>query len=712
MRAARASRGRAESSSRDSLSTFRGERGRRRDTCALPSGPSGGVAFQPPALAALAEAVASGWQVVAGRSVRRLGVRLAVVVASVAASLAAHPAQAQTRLVEILNADVGETTADSLGEVQRLEGNVRMRQDTTLLSARQVTYYVTRGEVVMSGDVEIVSGRDTLTSATVVYDSNDKTAVARGAVRLGDGESVLLAPEVSYDTRAEFATFEGDGEIRHRGAVLTSPSGSYSSARRFAEFDGPVTLTDSSGTVQAERGTYDARVRRADFAGAVFLRRPDATLDADSLVYFRRTERARAYGRVVLQRIGDGGQTGDAPADSSRRTFLFGETLLFDGQAETASARGLEAGPDGPALDPLLLVLRGDGSGRVDTTLARAPRIDAARTVAGADTVTVITTAGGARVWERRLRAVADSVAFRRQSGAGLAVPDGLADAVGGASTGGARAGATSADSSSMRTGTEPDTGTARADGTGGAGTGKPESPAATTTASAPGTAPASGAEADAPDPAVRDQIRLFGSRPSVWADGAQITGDSLAVFATAGAADSLVVRGQAFAARVDSTLGRLQQIAGLRMLGRFAGDELRQLDVWPNAQALYYRATPEGLLDGAFEFSLDSLSFQFEGGELTRIDGDRGIAGTVYGPSNVPETRRLPGFAYTIDGGPTRPGLLGDGWEAGWLERYGPTPDALRPAGGDAPPADGEPDDDAPGPVGSPPTAASLDGR
>ena len=518
---------------------------------------------------------------------------------------AASAAEAQTRRVEILSADVLDVTVDSLGEVQRAQGNVRMRQDTTTLWARQVTNYVSRGEVVLSGDVQIISGRDTLTSATVEYDATDKTAVARGAVRLGDGESVVQAPEMTYDSRAEFATFAGGGEIRHRGAVLSSPSGSYSSARRYARFDGPVRLVDSTGVLTAERGTYDARVRRADFAGSVLLRRPEEALDADSLVYFRRTERARAYGRTVLQRV-DG--------EASQRSILFAETLLFDGQAETASARGLPADAAGPALDPLLLVLRTDSTGRVDSTLTRAARIDAARQIAGADTVTVVTAAGDVTVWERRLAASADSARFVRQAGG--------------------------------------------------------------------------------------DTVWLFGRRPSLWADGAQLTGDSLAVAARDGAADTLSVWGRAFAARVDSTLGRLHQIAGGQMRGHFQGDELRRLAVWPNAQVLYFRATPAGLLDGADQFSLDSLSFQFQGGELREISGYRGIEGTSYGPSHVPGTLRLPGFAYDIEGAPTQLDVLGDTWEAGWLDRFGATfpeaepPDAgrgqdqLPPAAPDASPA------------------------
>lgn len=528
-----------------------------------------------------------------GRALTRLLAWAAVLLLAVAT---ASGSEAQTRVVEILGADVQTGTTDSLGTVIELSGNVRMRQDTTTLNARRVTYYETRSEVVLSGAVRIISGQDTLTADVVEYDANTKTAVARGDVRLGDGESVVRAPEMTYDSRAEFASFAGDGEITNQGAVLTSASGTYSSARRYAQFLDPVRLVDSTGVITADRGTYDGRIRRIDFAGSVLLRRPAEHLDADSLVYFRRTERARAYGQTILQQIGEA-QDGQAPADSSRRTLLFSETLFFDGQAETASARGLPAGPDGPALDPLLIVLQGRDDGGVDSTLTRATRIDVSRTIADADTTTTLTAAGAVRLWERRLSARADSVHLVRQRGV--------------------------------------------------------------------------------------DTIRLFGQRPSVWADGAQMTGDSLQVIVRDGAVESLRVWGRAFVGRVDSTLGRLNQIAGGQLRARFEGDELRRLDVWPNAEVLQFNATAEGLLDGAIQTAQDSLSFRFVDGDLRQIFGDVNISGTVYGGSNVPDGLRLPGFAFTVGGAPTRLSVLEDAWEAGWLERYGPPAELLRPAGG-----------------------------
>ena len=511
---------------------------------------------------------------------------------------AGRPAGAQTRSVEVLAGDVVEVQADSNGTVRRIVGNVHLRQDTTTFFADAAILYDDRGTAVLDGNVRILSGEDTLTARSVSYDSNTKLAAAEGAVRIGDGESVLFAPRLTYDRQAEVSAFEGGGRILHRGAVLTAPSGTYSSARRFARLAGPVRLEDSTGVLTAARGTYDARVRRADFAGDVRLRRPDARLAADSVVYFRRTERARAYGQVVLERIGEV-QTVEgrpaAPADSTRRTFLFGAELLYDGQAETAAARGT------PDRDPLLLVLNADATGRVDTTLVRAPAIDAARRVEGADTLQTITAAGGARLWERRLAALADSARFTRRS---------------------------------------------------------PEAGGAV------------------------DGLGLFGaSRPSVWADGSQLTGDSLHAVARDGAIDSLRVLGTAFAARLDSTLGRLQQIAGRQMLALFDGDDVRRLGVWPNAQVIYYTATADGLLSGVYRLSQDSLSFRFEGGELREISGYGGLEGEALPPAQAPPDPLLPGVAYRAEGAPTRAGLLApDGWEAVWLEAHGPPAEWLRP--------------------------------
>ena len=540
-----------------------------------------------------------------------------------AAAVVLPRAEAQVRVVEFIGFDYTEVVADSAGTVRRLSGNVRFRQDTTQFRADRVVQYVDRGLVNLTGSVRIVSGRDTLTARRVVYDSNTKVSLAEGDVRIGNGESVLRAPSARYDSRAEVSAFEGGGTITSDGSVLTAPSGTYDSGRRFARLAGPVRLEDSTGVLDAARGTYDARVRRADFAGEVRLRRPDARLHADSVVYFRRTERARAYGRVALQRIGEGRRVeraARAPADSSGRTFLFGEALLFDGRDNTAAVRGSET------RDPLLLILKADSTGRVDTTLARAPRLDVTEEVAGGDTLRVLTAAGGARLTQRDFASRADSVRLVRT---------------------------------------------------------------------------------ERPGEATLDRFSFYGAqRPRVWADGSQLTADTLLALARGETVETVSAIGTPFAARLDSTLGRVQQLRGRRMQAVFDGERLRRLDVWPNAEAIYYSADGEGRLSQAIEVSSDSLSFLFVEGEVRDVGGYKGIQGTMTPGKLVTAPLRLAGFAFSPRDAPSAASVLEEGWEAEWLGTYGPTPADL------APPPTAREVLDVPGAPRDAPSSAAEDGR
>src|SRR5690606_5111758 len=152
----------------------------------------------------------------------------------------------------------------------------------------------------------------------------------------------------------------------------------------------------------------------------------------------------------------------------------------------------------------------------------------------------------------------------------------------------------------------------------------------------------------------VQDRLALYGPpRPSVWFEGAQVTGDTLVTYAVGESVERLEVAGGAFAAQLDRTLGRVRQLA----------DRL----------------------------SADSLAFHFRGGELREITGHRGIEGITYGPQIIPEPFRLPGYVFDPGARPTRAALLPpDAWEAAWLEADATPPPDVPPEGPEPPPPSG----------------------
>ena len=180
----------------------------------------------------------------------------------------------------------------------------------------------------------------------------------------------------------------------------------------------------------------------------------------------------------------------------------------------------------------------------------------------------------------------------------------------------------------------------------------------------------------------VRDEVRLFRA-PVGWLNArgsavvTEISGDTIRVTARDEAVDSVRVHGDAFAARPDSALGRINQIRGRRMLALFARDSLRWMKVWPAAEAVYFRADDAGALEGAVRFSADSLAFRFRGDDLRDVRGVRGIEGTYYDLGLIPEPLRLDGFRYEPERRPTRAALLGDAP----LRDLPPAPDGPAPA-------------------------------
>jgi hypothetical protein len=112
-------------------------------------------------------------------------------------------------------------------------------------------------------------------------------------------------------------------------------------------------------------------------------------------------------------------------------------------------------------------------------------------------------------------------------------------------------------------------------------------------------------------------------------------------------------------------------------MLALFERDSLRWMKVWPTAEAVYFRADEADALEGAVRFSADSLAFRFDGDELRRVQGVRGVEGVYYDAGLIPEPLRLDGFRYAPERRPTRARLLADDP----LERRREPPEPSSPA-------------------------------
>jgi lipopolysaccharide export system protein LptA len=297
----------------------------------------------------------------------RPAVFISILLVSVFALAAPSSAQ-QTRDVIIERADSLIARTVDGERTQSLVGNVRVRQDETHMRADRATRFLDRGQILLTGRVEIVERGDSLRAERVLYDTRSKVGEATGAVWLTDGEVIVLAPSATYDTNIKHAFF-GEG----------------------------VTLVDSATTLTSRVGDYWSDERRAEFAGNVRLDDPRTLIVADSITYLRNEEISIGRGTVAITHLDDSEDDGE----SSGRTHLFGEWAYNDNRLGLSRIRG----------EPLVVQVRHDTTGApTDTLVMRALELEALRT----DSLERMIGTREVRIWQSRLSALCDSLVFER----------------------------------------------------------------------------------------------------------------------------------------------------------------------------------------------------------------------------------------------------------------------------------------------------------
>lgn len=261
------------------------------------------------------------------------------------------------------------TMIDSM-RVQRLYGNVQVDQDSTRIRSERAVRFLQQREYLFTGNVVIFERGDTLIADSVRYDETRKVGTARGNVRLTDGDLFVRAPSGQYFTQEKRSVFQ-EG----------------------------VTLVDSASTLTSDEGEYFSEAGRAEFYGDVRFEDNDTYLEADSVTYFRSTGNTIARGRVFIRR--KGGETSTASADTTTRTFLFGDFARNEKTENESRVRG----------NALLIQIRADSVGAPEDTLLvrarrlRSSRIDSLRRLIAIDSV---------RIWQQDIAATADSVVYDR----------------------------------------------------------------------------------------------------------------------------------------------------------------------------------------------------------------------------------------------------------------------------------------------------------
>lgn len=155
----------------------------------------------------------------------------------------------------------------------------------------------------------------------------------------------------------------------------------------------------------------------------------------------------------------------------------------------------------------------------------------------------------------------------------------------------------------------------------------------------------------------LEEENRLF-DNPIAWFDSYQLSGDTMRATARGGNIDSLYVLSNAFAADQDTSIMRINQLRGKRLVGLFDQDSLRSLTIGSQAESIYFKAGDDDQL-GAIKSSGDRIELRFKNNEVNQIGVYSGIQGEYYDGSLIPQSFQLDGFVWLPQRKPDKTAML-----------------------------------------------------
>lgn len=228
--------------------------------------------------------------------------------------------------IEILNSDRLTFVKVDTTSIQKLIGNVQLKQDSTLFFCDSAYNYEESNllEAFNNVRVEMPSGV-TLEGDKMIYDGNTRIARVFDNILLADGQVELRTDKLVYYRNESYGEYLEGGELKDSANVLTSINGYYYSQLKKAYFKKEVVLVNPDYTLNTDTLGYNTETEVVDFLAPTEILSEDGDLYTSFGTYATKQQNLKLYSRSTLK-------------DSSYQ--LTSDTLLFDKAENVGYAMG------------------------------------------------------------------------------------------------------------------------------------------------------------------------------------------------------------------------------------------------------------------------------------------------------------------------------------------------------------------------------------
>lgn len=235
-----------------------------------------------------------------------------------------------SRRVKILNSDVlSFSTVDGI-QLQKLIGNVKILQDSTIFYCDSAYYFEAENRIEAFSNVRVeMPDSVVMLARRATYDGNTRIAEAFKDITLTDRSVTLETDHLTYDRNEEFGFFDNNGTLLDGETKLTSLLGyyypqenmsyfkkevvlespdytlytdtlAYDTELKIARFITETTIVSESGEIVTTNGNYDTEVRRVNLFERSQVTDSTYILSADTLFYDDAIDMGYAIGQVVV----------------------------------------------------------------------------------------------------------------------------------------------------------------------------------------------------------------------------------------------------------------------------------------------------------------------------------------------------------------------------------------------------------------------------
>lgn len=212
-------------------------------------------------------------------------------------------AQQKSR-VNIEHADAFRYNAKFGKDIQRLIGNVIIRQDSTLFYCDSAYINEVKNSFEAFSNVHIkVNDTVDVYSLRMLYDGNTKIAELFDSVKLIDKNTILTTDHLIYNRKSKTARYDVGGRIVNKDNILISKKGLYFTATRTFHFRKDVVLTNPDQETYSDTLIYNTNNETAYFLGPTVIRGKESMIYCENGWYDTKNDLSKLVERPSITNV-------------------------------------------------------------------------------------------------------------------------------------------------------------------------------------------------------------------------------------------------------------------------------------------------------------------------------------------------------------------------------------------------------------------------